>query len=384
MKTDSNDKNIQQASENAEFRLEQGEYIQLSPIGVFPHGRGIQNVDRPALETLVKNFKSFFARLGRRFTGVPFYVGHPDVRGYENIYTDRKAYGWIMDVEAREDGLYGRPKWSRAGRELIANGHFKFLSPYWLAEAVGTREGKSVFRPTELISVGLTNEPNLPVLPLANCGDGEEEEEGLVGVLVEVPQFRKGELRESHTEKTELDDGNEEQPEDRQENEGKKILFEIPNTEPAEATGTRGSGLRPLSHADAQEAALAETLPQAGQRPAPTPVAANSEDVDRRARCALPDHAALEAGLANCQEQLAQLHDRFLISVLDNAVSQARIRPFERNLWRSELEADFERASLELANAAPMLQIRARAADLSQAAACPSHTSKSRSAFSDW
>jgi hypothetical protein len=56
--------------------------------------------------------------------------------------------------------------------------------------------------------------------------------------------------------------------------------------------------------------------------------------------------------------------NRFLNSVLDNAVSQARIRPFERNLWRSELEADFERASLELANAAPMLQIRARAADL--------------------
>src|SRR5580765_1064965 len=80
-------------------------YIQLSPIGLFPHTRGLQNVDRTALENLVKNFKSFFSRLGRRFAGLPFYVGHPDIHDFQNTYTDRKAYGWIMDLQVRDDGL---------------------------------------------------------------------------------------------------------------------------------------------------------------------------------------------------------------------------------------------------------------------------------------
>ena len=157
------------------FSILQSEYLQLSPVGIFPHARGYQNVDAGALSALVKNFNSFLARLGRRFAGVPFYIGHPDVPGYENIYTDRKAYGWIMDLELREDGLYGWPKWSAAGQDLIANGHFKFLSPYWEATKIGMKDGKPMFRPTVLISVGLTNEPNLPVLPLANSSDRAEE-----------------------------------------------------------------------------------------------------------------------------------------------------------------------------------------------------------------
>jgi hypothetical protein len=98
------------------------------------------------------------------------------------------------------------------------------------------------------------------VLPLANCGD--DEEEGRLGVPVEVPQFRRDELRESQSEKSELDNGNEGPTENRQENEGKKILSEHSNSEYAEAAGAYSGGLRPLSHPDAQEAALAETLLQ--------------------------------------------------------------------------------------------------------------------------
>ena len=87
------------------FTIEQSEFLQLSPIGVFHHTRGLQQVDASALAALAKNFNSFIARLGRRFAGIPFYIGHPDVPGFESIYPDRKAYGWIMNVEVREDGL---------------------------------------------------------------------------------------------------------------------------------------------------------------------------------------------------------------------------------------------------------------------------------------
>jgi hypothetical protein len=156
---------------NDTFKLEQPTILQLSPFGLFSHPRGLQQVDEQSAARLAKNFNSFIARLGRRFAGVPLYIGHPDAPGYENTCTDHKAYGWIMEIEVREDGLYGRPKWSAAGRDLIANGHFKFLSPFWHAAQAGMRDGRPVFVPTSLISVGLTNEPNLPVLPLSNCSE---------------------------------------------------------------------------------------------------------------------------------------------------------------------------------------------------------------------
>jgi hypothetical protein len=150
-----------------QFTIEQEEWLQLSPLGDFRHARGVQRVDRSAAEAMVAQFNSFRGRLGRLFGGVPFYVGHPDLPGASEI-VDRKAYGWIAEIETREDGLYGRVKWSDAGRELLRNAHFKFYSPYWEAREIGSENGHRVFRPVALISVGLTNQPNIPVRPLAN------------------------------------------------------------------------------------------------------------------------------------------------------------------------------------------------------------------------
>jgi phage I-like protein len=116
---------------------------------------------------MVGQFNSFRGRLGRLFGGVPFYVGHPDLPGAAEI-ADSKAYGWIMEIDAREDGLYGQVKWSDAGLELLRNAHYKFYSPYWEAREIGAENRRKLYRPIALISVGLTNQPNIPVRPLAN------------------------------------------------------------------------------------------------------------------------------------------------------------------------------------------------------------------------
>ena len=150
-----------------QFTVLQEEWVQLSPYGDFPQARGLQRVDRAAAEGMVAQFHSFRGRVGRLFGGVPFYVGHPDLPSSSEL-VDRKAYGWIMEVEAREDGFYGRVKWSEAGLELLRNAHFKFLSPFWEAREIGQENGRRIFRPTALISAGLTNQPNIPVRPLAN------------------------------------------------------------------------------------------------------------------------------------------------------------------------------------------------------------------------
>lgn len=156
------------------FEVLQPEWVQLSPYGEFPHARGLQRVDREAAAGMARQFESFAARLGRLFGGLPFYVGHPDMVAGEGI--DRKAYGWVEGLEAREAGLFGRVKWSEAGLELLRQGHFKFLSPYWEAREIGREKGQRVYRPVALISVGLTNQPNLPVAPLANTGEARAEE----------------------------------------------------------------------------------------------------------------------------------------------------------------------------------------------------------------
>jgi hypothetical protein len=150
-----------------QFILLQEEWVQLSPFGDFPHARGLQRLDRSAAEALVARFQSFLGRAGRLFGGVPFYVGHPDLPNASEL-ADRKAYGWVEELQAREDGLYGRVKWSQAGLDLLRNGHYKFLSPFWEAREVTVESGRKVFQPTVLLSVGLTNQPNIPVKPLAN------------------------------------------------------------------------------------------------------------------------------------------------------------------------------------------------------------------------
>jgi phage I-like protein len=149
------------------FALLQPDWVQLSPFGDFAHARGVQRVDRTAAEMMVRNFQSFSGRAGRLFGGVPFYVGHPDMPGSSES-ADKKAYGWITRLETRADGLHGFVKWSEPGEELLRNGHFKFFSPYWEAEEIGTEGSQRVYRPVLLISVGLTNQPNIPVNPLAN------------------------------------------------------------------------------------------------------------------------------------------------------------------------------------------------------------------------
>jgi hypothetical protein len=154
----------------------EGDWIQLTPLGNFPHARGIQRVDADAVTRMANQFNSLLAKAGRAlFGGVPFFVGHPDVPALANEFPDRKAYGWVKSLEARADGLYGQVEWSEPGKTLLANKHYKFFSPYWDARVVGTEGGKTVYQPTALLSVGLTNQPNLPVKPLANEKENDME-----------------------------------------------------------------------------------------------------------------------------------------------------------------------------------------------------------------
>lgn len=149
--------------------LSEGEWQRISGYGDFPNEAGLQRVGREDAEAMVSAFNSFRGRLGRMFRGLPVFAGHPDADPVR--YRDHRRYGKIEALDARDDGLYGRVAWNSLGRENLDEGYLLYPSPRWYLK----KDGRHV-RPEELISVGLTNRPNIPGDPWAknDAGDGAD------------------------------------------------------------------------------------------------------------------------------------------------------------------------------------------------------------------
>lgn len=135
-------------------------WLKIAPWGDHPNSVGLQRVQRADGDAMVAAFNSLVGKAGRMFRGVPIFVGHPDRD--PNRYPDKRRYGKITALESRADGLYAKPAFNDIGRVVIEEGHYLYNSPVWALK----REG-NVVRPVELLSVGLTNEPNIKGEPWA-------------------------------------------------------------------------------------------------------------------------------------------------------------------------------------------------------------------------
>lgn len=69
------------------------------------------------------------------------------------------ARGWIVEIQARDDGLWGRVEWTASGRALIEDKAYRGISPVF----VSTKEGGQVVK---LLRAALTNDPNLTLTTL--------------------------------------------------------------------------------------------------------------------------------------------------------------------------------------------------------------------------
>jgi len=138
----------------------EGGWVQLSPYGKFAHPKGDQVFERTDADELVNQFNAV-SNLPQRAMGVPWYIGHPDHPAFKDDYKDKRAYGRVQKLEARGDGLWGNVRWNDDGKKLITSEAFHGHSVNWAVVKRG-----DVFRPVALKSVGFTNEPNIPVLPI--------------------------------------------------------------------------------------------------------------------------------------------------------------------------------------------------------------------------
>jgi phage I-like protein len=65
------------------------------------------------------------------------------------------ARGWIVELQKRDDGLYGRVEWTPEGERMMDAKEYGFLSPTFMHTAARP------FKVAKLLRVALTNDPNL-------------------------------------------------------------------------------------------------------------------------------------------------------------------------------------------------------------------------------
>jgi hypothetical protein len=131
------------------------EWLKLVNFGEYAHPKGTQLFDVHSAERIVDSFHSLRGRLMRRFQGLPIFIGHPDDPEFGS--KNHRVYGRIENVKVEDDALWILVKWTDIGRELFKNGILRHLSPRWLTTP--TQGGK--LSPRRLLSVGLTNHPNI-------------------------------------------------------------------------------------------------------------------------------------------------------------------------------------------------------------------------------
>lgn len=146
------------------------EWIHILPSGTFSgdDGRGPYHVSDPE--------KLIAASLPTGGRPLPVDYAHGTVLGAR----DGAAAGWITALQARDDGIWAKVEWTKAGRQAVASREYRFISPMLRADGVKNLSGDV----TLLSGAGLTNAPNLSQILALN----EVERGGAVGAVLQRMQ----------------------------------------------------------------------------------------------------------------------------------------------------------------------------------------------------
>ena len=166
------------------FVLAADGWVQISPLGDFKHvGAGVtQVIDREACDRIAADFNA--RKSDTNFPGVLVDFDHFSL----DTEKSSEAAGWISDLESRDTGLWARVRWSDAGLSAVSGGRFRLMSPVFPPPSACEDLGGGKIRPVMLVSVALTNEPNIkggmPIAnrePVANRGGKEKKYRWVLG-----------------------------------------------------------------------------------------------------------------------------------------------------------------------------------------------------------
>lgn len=284
----------------------------------------LQRLDRQAADKMVTNFKSLWGRVKRYISGVPIFLGHPDGIGIGHKYADKTPKGMFADLEARPNGLFGKPVFTNEGMELLPK--YPALSGRWTAEDIGeeTHQGQrvKVFRPDVLKSAGLTDKPNLPVELL---NEFEAEVRLPAGQPNQTADPMKKEIVIALL---------------------KKLGIEINN----EAT-------------DEQVSAAVEK--RAGELKATTELANEKSTIEGQLATEKETVKGKDTEISNLTKErdlvkvdFANERAAHVTLLLDTALADGRITPAQKPDWKKKLEANFTNESQALGKLAPVMKTR--------------------------
>lgn len=157
---------------NRDFKLPADGWIQLAPFGEVrapveqPDGKAgpeiVQVFNRATAERLATTFNRLAA--GPNFAGVLIDFDHFSCDQEKSS----EAAGWIEQLAVRDDGLWGKCRWSDTGEAALKGGRYRLFSPVLGFTPRKYSPGERV-EPTALLRGALTNDPRIKgMLPISN------------------------------------------------------------------------------------------------------------------------------------------------------------------------------------------------------------------------
>jgi len=111
--------------------------------------------------------------------------------GHESFASPRaEAAGWLVHSSLRKTpkGLYGSVRWTKQAQERLRARKFRYLSPVLLFNPERSKNGQLHIE--RLVSMGLTNHPNIPDMePLFNQINTEEKMDELIRKLKQAQEL---------------------------------------------------------------------------------------------------------------------------------------------------------------------------------------------------
>lgn len=155
-------------------------WVLLAPLGEHLHRRRVftasgiettqdfvQVIDAEAVQALANQIDGLWGKLRRFRRTIPIYARHPDLR--DKVPTavaaesDRTEHGGITGARITARGLEVRPALNELGARAAEEQGLKYFSPFWWTTPLREQPaaGPLRVRPTSLISVGLTDRPQI-------------------------------------------------------------------------------------------------------------------------------------------------------------------------------------------------------------------------------
>lgn len=164
---------IARKTESAEnrmaFELPADGWFQILKVGEWPHaGSGtVQIVDKRSCDEIVRRFAA--QKEEENFPGLLLDYDHFS----RHAEQPSEAAAWIEELEAREDGVWARARWTPTGKASVEGGEYRLISPVLAEFEPADAQDSTRQRPLRVVSVALTNDPNIRTMkPVSNRDAG--------------------------------------------------------------------------------------------------------------------------------------------------------------------------------------------------------------------